>query len=59
MIARGEMSLITAQIGYEAHLLSTEYYSDIITVIVLATLLAPFILKHSLKSTHHLAAVSE
>lgn len=59
MIARGEMSLITAQIGYEAYLLSTEYYSDIITVIVLATLLAPFILKHSLKSTHHLAAVSE
>lgn len=59
MIARGEMSLITAQIGYEAHLLSTEYYSDIITVIVLATLLAPFILKHSLKSTHHLAAASE
>lgn len=59
MIARGEMSLITAQIGYEAHLLSTEYYSDIITVIVLATLLAPFILKHSLKSTHYLAAVSE
>ena len=54
MIARGEMSLITAQIGYEAHLLSAEYYSDVITVIVLATLLAPFILKHSLKATHHL-----
>ena len=56
MIARGEMSLITAQIGYEAHVLSSEYYSDVITVIVLATLLAPFILKHSLKATHHLGA---
>ena len=52
MIARGEMALITAQIGYAAHLLSEKYYSDIITVIVLATMLAPFILKHSLKRMH-------
>ena len=49
MVARGEMALITAQIGYEAHLLSSMYYSDVITVIILATVLAPFILKHSLK----------
>lgn len=49
MIARGEMALITAQIGYEAHLLSSKYYSDVITVVVLATVLAPFILKHALK----------
>ncbi len=49
MIARGEMALITAQIGYGAHLISKTYYSDIITVIVLATLLAPFVLKHALK----------
>lgn len=48
MIARGEMSLITAQIGFQSHLLSEKYYSDVITVIVLATILAPFILKHSL-----------
>lgn len=52
MIARGEVSLITAQIGYEAHLLSDAYYSDIITTIVLATLLAPFILKHALRLKH-------
>lgn len=52
MIARGEMALITAQIGFQAHLLSEKYYSDIITVIVLATLLAPFILKHSLRRVH-------
>lgn len=52
MIARGEMSLITAQIGFQAHLLSEKYYSDIITVIVLATILAPFILKHSLYRMH-------
>ena len=49
MVARGEMGLITAQIGYEAHLLSSMYYSDVITVIIVATVLAPFILKHALK----------
>ncbi|MED7635386.1 UNVERIFIED_CONTAM: cation:proton antiporter [Limosilactobacillus fermentum] len=53
MIARGEMALITAQIGYEAHLLSSKYYSAVITVVVLATVLAPFILKHALKRLHH------
>ena len=53
MIARGEMALITAQSGYEAHLLSSKYYSDVITVVVLATVLAPFILKHALKRLHH------
>lgn len=53
MVARGEMALITAQIGYEAHLLSSKYYSAVITVVVLATVLAPFILKHALKRLHH------
>lgn len=52
MVARGEMALITAQIGYEAHLMSSMYYSDVITVIILATVLAPFMLKHALKSVH-------
>ncbi|MEE6635364.1 cation:proton antiporter [Limosilactobacillus pontis] len=52
MVARGEMALITAQIGYEAHLMLSMYYSDVITVIILATVLAPFMLKHALKSAH-------
>ncbi|MFR0609716.1 cation:proton antiporter [Limosilactobacillus mucosae] len=55
MVARGEMALITAQIGYEAHLLSEKYYSDVITVIVLATILAPFILKHALQKVKQTA----
>lgn len=55
MVARGEMALITAQIGYEAHLMSSMYYSDVITVIILATVLAPFMLKHALKSAHEVA----
>lgn len=48
MISRGEMALITAQIGFAAHLLASAYYSDIILVIILVTLIAPFMLKHSL-----------
>lgn len=55
MVARGEMALITSQIGYEAHLLSEKYYSDVITVIVLATILAPFILKNALQKVKQTA----
>lgn len=49
MISRGEMALITAQIGFNAHLLSGTYYSDIILVIILATIIAPFLLKHAIR----------
>lgn len=45
MVSRGEMALIIAQIGYEAHLLSSQYYSGVIFVIILTTLAAPFMLK--------------
>ncbi|KRK48804.1 sodium:proton antiporter [Secundilactobacillus kimchicus] len=48
MISRGEMALIIAQIGYEAHLLAPELYSEIIIVIVLSTVLAPLMLKHAI-----------
>ena len=49
MVSRGEMALIIAQIGYEAHLLSSEYYSSVIFVIILTTLAAPFMLKAAIK----------
>lgn len=48
MISRGEMALITAQIGFSAHLLSGDYYSDIILVIILVTIVAPFVLKDAI-----------
>ena len=48
MISRGEMALIIVQIGYTAHLLSTEYYSAVIMVIIISTILAPFMLKHAI-----------
>jgi monovalent cation:proton antiporter-2 (CPA2) family protein len=49
MISRGEMALITLQIGYSEHLMSATYYSAIVLVIVLVTLIAPFILKSAIK----------
>lgn len=47
MVSRGEMALIIAQIGYQAKLISGDYYSAIITAVILTTLLAPFLLKHA------------
>ncbi|AEV94402.1 cation:proton antiporter [Pediococcus claussenii] len=49
MISRGEMALITLQIGYAEHLLSAEYYSDIVIAIVVVTILAPFMLKWTIQ----------
>ncbi|KAL3946036.1 cation:proton antiporter [Lentilactobacillus hilgardii] len=51
MVSRGEMALIIAQIGLSAHLLVTNLYSEIIIVIVLSTIIAPMLLKWSLKKT--------
>ncbi|MCQ2556898.1 cation:proton antiporter [Ligilactobacillus equi] len=49
MVSRGEMALIIAQIGYNAHLLSEKYYSGVIVVIILTTVIAPFMLKSAIR----------
>ncbi|GAW98503.1 Na+/H+ antiporter [Secundilactobacillus mixtipabuli] len=49
MVSRGEMALIVAQTGFSAHLLSSEYYSGVIIVIILTTIIAPFMLKYTIK----------
>ncbi|MCI1985179.1 MAG: cation:proton antiporter [Lactobacillus sp.] len=49
MVSRGEMALIVAQIGFDAHLLHEDYYSSVIIVIILTTLIAPFMLKAALR----------
>ncbi|OQR13814.1 sodium:proton antiporter [Ligilactobacillus salivarius] len=48
MVSRGEMALIIAQVGYEAHLLSDKFYSSVIIVIILTTIIAPFMLKSAI-----------
>lgn len=48
MISRGEMGLITAQIGFSSNLFSATCYSNIILVIILSTIIAPLLLKHAI-----------
>jgi len=48
MIARGEMGLITAQIGHQAGLLNNTDYSAMILVIIVVTLISPLLLKRTL-----------
>ena len=49
MVPRGEMALITAQIGFNGHVLGSEYYSTIIFIISLVTLVAPLLLKLTIR----------
>lgn len=49
MVSRGEMALIVAQIGFDAHLLHEDFYSSVVIVIILTTLIAPFLLKDALR----------
>ena len=48
MVSRSEMALIIAQVGYSAKLLTSEYYSGVIIVIILTTIIAPFMLKQAI-----------
>jgi len=51
MIARGEMGLITAQIGHQAGLLNNTDYSAMILVIIVVTLISPLLLKQTLNNS--------
>lgn len=53
MVSRGEMALIIAQIGYTAKLMSPVRYSAIVAAIIVATLLAPFLLRWTMNKVHH------
>ncbi|SDZ09525.1 cation:proton antiporter [Thermoactinomyces sp. DSM 45892] len=45
MVSRGEVALIIAAIGLESHLLKQEYFTAVITVVILTTLITPPLLK--------------
>jgi Kef-type K+ transport system membrane component KefB len=49
MVSRGEMALIVAQIGFASKLINSGIYSELVLVIIATTVLAPFLIKHSLK----------
>ena len=52
MISRGEVALIVAQIGITHHLFPEDIYSSLILVIIITTVLSPFILNHFIKKIH-------
>ena len=45
MISRGEVGLIIAELGLKNNIISDNYYSTIIAVIIFTTILAPILLK--------------
>jgi Kef-type K+ transport system membrane component KefB len=47
MVSRGEMGLVVAQVGFANAIVNKNVYSELVVVIILCTLLAPFLLKHS------------
>lgn len=49
MISRGEVALIVAQIGISHKLFPQDIYSSLILVIIVTTILSPFILNHYIK----------
>ena len=46
MISRGEMALIILQIGQQNQLINEVYYSPLVVVVLLSTLVSPLILKY-------------
>lgn len=50
MISRGEVGLIIAEIGLKNQLISTEYYSTIIAVIIITTIITPILLRMVIKA---------
>lgn len=49
MVSRGEMALIIIQIGLAEKLITHQIYSTLVVVVILTTMIAPFILKFSFK----------
>lgn len=49
MVSRGEVALIVAQIGISHHLFPQDIYSSLILVIIITTVLSPFILNFFIK----------
>ena len=48
MVSRGEMALIVAQIGITSTIINQTVYSELVIVIILTTIIAPFLIKYIL-----------
>ncbi|EAG3773541.1 cation:proton antiporter, partial [Listeria monocytogenes] len=49
MMSRGEMALVTLNIGISMHFIGEQYYSILVAIIVMTTILSPFFIKYSLQ----------
>lgn len=49
MVSRGEMALIVAQIGLASAVITDEVYSELVIVIILVIIIAPFLIKWAIK----------
>jgi Kef-type K+ transport system membrane component KefB len=56
MVSRGEMALVILQLGVAGKLLTNEYYSALVIVILLTTLISPLVLKFFTKKVSQAAA---
>lgn len=50
MISRGEMALIIAQIGISSQLIDKSLYSELVIIIILSTVIAPFLIQRALRN---------
>lgn len=52
MISRGEMALIILQIGQQSQLIEEGYYSPLVLIILISTLVSPLVLKYFTKKIY-------
>ncbi|EPH99641.1 Na+/H+ antiporter [Enterococcus faecalis 13-SD-W-01] len=52
MISRGEMALIILQIGQQSQLIEESYYSPLVLIILISTLVSPLVLKYFTKKIY-------
>ncbi|MDO4912830.1 MAG: cation:proton antiporter [Lactobacillus sp.] len=52
MVSRGEVALIVAQIGIGYHLFPKDIYSSLILIIIITTVISPFVLNYFIKKAN-------
>lgn len=52
MVSRGEMALIVSQIGLSTAIITTDTYSELVIIVILTTLVAPFLIKMAINMSN-------
>lgn len=52
MISRGEMALIIIQIGQQSNMIEPQYYSPLVIIVLISTLVSPLFLKYFTKKVY-------